>query len=396
MAPRPVHVGKFFPPPHAGVEAHVDTLLRSMIGRAEPTLVAGLTPGRSLAGEALPYRAVPVPAFGRIASVTVSPGVVGAVQAQLRSGRANLLHIHAPNPWGDWAALAVAPTVPVVLSWHSDIVRQKKLLALYRGVQRRVLRRVDRIIVFTPMHYSSSEQLHQLDVADKVEIVPMGIDTSRFDVVARAPLPETLERFVAGKTLVLTIGRHVYYKGYEQLIDAFASVDPKAALVMVGAGPLTTALQQRIDANGLGARVRLVGEVGDATLISLLHRCDVFTLPSIEPSEAFGIAAAEAMACGKPTVVCELGNGVNFLNQAGRTSLVVPPRDVPALSAAIDRLVSDQSLRRELGERGRRRIRDEFSLEIMAERTLRIYESLLHQRGSARSSASRPALADTP
>jgi len=111
-------------------------------------------------------------------------------------------------------------------------------------------------------------------------------------------------------------------------------------------------------------------------LVAAYHVCDLFTLPSIEPSEAFGLASAEAMACGKPTVVCELNNGVNHLNQAGLTSLTVPPRDVPALADALDTLLLDGALRERMGHAARRWVHEQFSLEAMRDRTIGVYRSL--------------------
>ena len=118
------------------------------------------------------------------------------------------------------------------------------------------------------------------------------------------------------------------------------------------------------------------GEVDESTLVRAVHRCDVFCLPSIEPSEAFGIASAEAMACAKPTVVCELGNGVNYLNRDGVTGITVPPRDPSALAHALDMLVRDDPLRLAMGAAAREWVREQFSVETMKQRTLALYRTL--------------------
>jgi len=375
---RPLHIGKFVPPPYAGVEAHVDTLLRCLPPEVQATLLAADSPAGLAAHQGLPYRLLTARAYGKLASATLSPGVLSLARQELSSGRCNLLHIHAPNPWGDFAALACAREVPVVMSWHSDIVRQRQLIKVYQYVQRRVLRRADRIIVFTPKHYDSSAQLHQLEVASKIAYVPMGIDFDGLDPVhADAAMTVRLQAWAAGRPLLLTVGRHVSYKGYEQLLAAMARLRSEAVLVMVGAGVLTPSLRQRARELGLTQRVLFLGEVERAALVAALHACDVFTLPSIAPSEAFGIASAEAMACGKPTVVCELGNGVNYLNRAGETSLVVPPREVPALADALDTLALDAGLRLRMGRDARAWVRGEFSLEAMKQGTLAVYRSLL-------------------
>nr|WP_269129453.1 glycosyltransferase [Ramlibacter alkalitolerans] len=373
-----MHIAKFVPPPYAGVEAHADTLLRALLPEVQGTLVAGESPAGRSHVEPAPYRMIQARAFGRLASVTLSPGVLQHARAELRSGRCNLLHVHAPNPWGDLAALACGRDVPVVMTWHSDIVRQRLLLKAYRPIQRRAVLRADRIVVFTPNHYASSEQLHQVDVAAKVVQVPIGIDFDRLDPAgADAQLRERLQAFSRGRPLALTVGRHVYYKGYGYLLSAMARVRSEAVLVMIGAGALTQELVRQVDELGLRERVLFLGEVGNAQLTAAMHACDFFCLPSIEPSEAFGIASAEAMSCGKPTIVCELGNGVNYLNRAGVTSLTVPPRDVAALADAIDTLASDAGLRARMGAAAVRWAHDEFSVAAMKRGMTALYRSLL-------------------
>jgi rhamnosyl/mannosyltransferase len=148
-------------------------------------------------------------------------------------------------------------------------------------------------------------------------------------------------------------------------------------LVMIGSGVLTPELAQQVKEQRLQDRVLMMGEVDNADLVAALHRCDVFTLPSIEPSEAFGIASAEAMACGKPTVVCELGNGVNHLNQDQITSLTVPPRDASALADALDQLLQNNALRATMGAAAHKWAMEQFSAQAMALGTEKLYQSLL-------------------
>lgn len=378
--PAPLHVGKVIPPPYAGIEAHIDTLLRSLSGHVDATLVA--TRGRNLTtsrdDSPVPYRVMPVSAMGKLASVQLSPGILTTVRGELNAGRANLLHLHAPNPWGDLAAMTARKDLPVVMTWHSDIVRQKRLMLLYGRMQRRVLDRVDRVIVFTPKHYESSSQLRQAGITHKITSIPLGLDFDRLHHhLPDLALLDEIGRWQAGRPLILTVGRHIYYKGYAHLLDAMAALDSDAVLAMVGTGPLSDELQAQAQALGLAERVRMLGEVDNRALVSLFHHCDLFTLPSIEPSEAFGIATAEAMACGKPTVVCELGNGVNYLTRHGETGLAVTPRDSAALARALDELIRDDALRSKMGNAAQQWVRSEFSMDKMRDSTLALYRSLL-------------------
>jgi glycosyltransferase involved in cell wall biosynthesis len=375
----PLHFGKLLPPPFAGVEAHIDQLLRALQPEVQGTLLACSADSEpAIRQRGLPYRTLVKRFHGRIASAPVAPGMMLEVQRELSSGRSNLLHLHAPNPMGDVSGLLFGTKAPLVLSWHSDIVKQRALLRLYGPVQRSVIDRADAIIVFTPAHYEHSLQLKRPGVERKLHVVPMGFDFSRLAADhADAAMTAQLARFADGRPMLLSVGRHVYYKGYEFLLSAFAKLRQDAVLVMVGTGPLGQVLRSQAESLGVQHRIWFTGEVTESELVSAYRSCDVFTLPSVEPSEAFGMASAEAMACGKPTVVCDLGNGVNYLNQKGRTSLTVAPRDVRALAEALQTLIEDATLRKSMGEEANRWVRSTFSADAMRAAHIDLYRRLL-------------------
>ncbi len=373
---RPLIVAKFTTPPYGGVETHVDTLARALLPEVEATVIAA-SPGASDVRADKAYRVVTARSYGTIASTTMSPGVLFRALGLLRSGRANLLHLHAPNPWGDLIAL-MAPDVPLVVTWHSDIVSQAGLLPAYRHVQRAVIRRATHILVTSPGFDATSDQLRHADATCKAEYCPLGIDVSMLDGAALdASTDDRIRTFAAGRPLALAVGRHVAYKGYDDLVDAMALTRTAACLVMIGSGPLTASLRERIAAHGLAGRILLLGSVGGDALTTAFRAADFFVMPSRLPSEAFGIASAEAMCFGLPTVVCELGNGVSFLNRHGVTSLVVPPGDPGQLALAIDAFAADPAMRLAYGERARAWVRSEFSVARMKDRMLDVYATAM-------------------
>jgi rhamnosyl/mannosyltransferase len=128
---------------------------------------------------------------------------------------------------------------------------------------------------------------------------------------------------------------------------------------------------------GVEARVQFVGEVRDEELPAYYAASDIFVLPASERSEAFGAVQLEAMAAGKPVVCTELGTGTSFVNRDGETGFVVPARDPDALAAALARLMDDAALRARLGAAGRARVRQEFTLENMVARVMRVYDQVL-------------------
>jgi len=243
---------------------------------------------------------------------------------------------------------------------------------LYRPFLRRVLRRASRIVVSSPNLMEHAAELQ--DFRDKCVVIPFGIDVDRLkptavidgkaaDIAARFPRPR-----------VLFVGRLVEYKGVEYLIRAMEQVD--ASALIVGDGPLRNSLE--VLANGTNAkdRIHFPGHLSDDEVIAHLRACDVFVLPSITRAETFGIVQLEAMACGKPVVSTDLPSGVPWVNQHRQTGLVVPPADAVALRAALDALLGDEPLRRELGEAGRRRVEQEFTRAAMAARLTAFYRTL--------------------
>ena len=158
--------------------------------------------------------------------------------------------------------------------------------------------------------------------------------------------------------------------------------------MIIGEGPLRKPLERLIRQLGLTHRVFLLGRV--SAVESYYHACDVFVLPSVARSEAFGIVQIEAMACGKPVVNTRLDSGVPFVSVDGVTGLTVPPADATALARAINRLLNDDALRSSLGKAARERAYREFSLDRMAARTLEVYHAV-----SGFTAAPHPLVAST-
>ena len=205
-------------------------------------------------------------------------------------------------------------------------------------------------------------------------MAPYGVDLNRFTRTVGVAEREAALRRQYGGQIILATGRLVYYKGMQYLVEAMRDV-PRAHLVIVGRGPLLAKLEQTAAA-GRG-NVSFVPHLPEEDLVAINYAQENVGLPSVEPSEAFGIVQLEAMACGKPVIPTDLSTGVTYVNQDGVTGLVVPRRDPHALAAAINRLLDDPVYARGLGEAARRRVQSEFALETMVNRVARLYEDLL-------------------
>lgn len=365
--------GRYADDNFGGLERYVFELARGLQRDVHYTNIVarrGGAPDLQMVGETVYARP-----WGNLAGTPVCPTMPW--HALTRHGRApfDLVHLQFPaDPMAHLSTSLLPRRVKRVISWHSDIIRQQRLLALYRPLLDRLVRSADAIIAATPAHISSSEQLSAVRDRNLVHVVPYGFDLSRFR--QRPALADELRRRYGGGFLVFALGRHVYYKGFEFLIRALAAM-PEAALVLGGQGPLTQDLARIAREAGVASRVHFVGRVPEADLPAWYHACDAFCLPSVELAEGFGIVQIEAMASGRPVVCCELHNGVTWVNQDGITGLVVPPADPAALAAALARLMREPALRARLGEQGRTRAFGVFTLEAMARGTLSVYRAVL-------------------
>jgi glycosyltransferase involved in cell wall biosynthesis len=310
--------------------------------------------------------------------VPVSPGLLLMARRLWQENGYEIAHLHFPDPLAHLAASFLPADARIVITWHSDIVRQRHFMGIYQPWLDRIIERADAIIAATPVHFSTSTQLRKVRDHGKFQVIPYGLDYRIFD---RTPQLDArvaeIRRRHAGRPLVFSVGRHVYYKGFEYLVRAATMMD--AHVLIGGSGPLQARNVDEVHRCGAEDRVTMLGRIADDELAAYYHACDVFCMPSVERSEAFGLVQLEAMACGKPVVCCDLGNGVTFVNRHEETGLVVPPRDPVALASAIQRLVHDPQLSSRLGDAGRRRARADFPVDRMVEQHLSLYTRLSRQ-----------------
>lgn len=359
-----LHVGKFYPPHQGGMESHLELLCRMTKGEVDVEVLVSADGPRTVRET---MDGVPVTRIGTrltFSSASFNPGMA----REIRRARADVVHFHHPNPTAAISYLAARPGGRLVVTYHSDIVRQKVLGALVSPVTNALLRRADAVIASSPQYASSSPVLRRF--ADRVRALPFGIDAEEFQRVDAGEVAAI--RSMHGTRIIFAAGRLVYYKGFDVLIRAMRAVD--ARLLVAGNGPMADELRALAASLGVEDRVTMLGPVPD--LRPFYHAADVFALPAVARSEAFGIVQMEAMACGVPVVNTSLDTGVPFVSPDGVTGLTVPPGDADALAAALSALLDDAALRRRMGEAGRARIAGELSAEQMAARTLALYREV--------------------
>jgi rhamnosyl/mannosyltransferase len=367
---RVLHVGKFYPPHRGGMESHVETLCRELKAEVDVEVLVSAD-GRRTVRETVD--GVPVTRIGTLAtlaSASVNPGMARAI----RRARADVVHFHHPNPTGVLSYLASGRRGPLVVTYHSDIVRQRVLGAVFTPVLHRFLRGAHAVLASSPDYARSSPVLRAH--AGRVRIVPFGIRAEDFDKADAGEVARLRARY--GPKIVLAVGRLVYYKGFDYLIRAMSAVD--ARLVILGDGPLRGPLESLAREAGVADRVAFAGSVPDTA--PYYHAADVFALPAVARSEAFGLVQLEAMAAGLPVVNTRIDSGVPFVSRDGETGITVPPGDVQALAGALGHLLGAAEVRRRLGAAARERVRREFSLRRMAGETLAIYREAAAARPS--------------
>lgn len=265
---------------------------------------------------------------------------------------ADVVEIHMPFPLADLALMLSGFKGRVVIAWHSDIVKQKKLLSLLKPLIKKTLQRADCIIVATKGHINGSDWLPEY--REKCWVIPYGITPEEYLAIERKPvLTELLHDKNSVK--VFFTGRLVYYKGVDVLLKAFRLTEG-CELFIAGTGELEAQLKAYTKENGIEEKVHFLGFLPDETLRQAYADCDIFVLPSVFKSEAFGIVQLEAMVYSKPVINTKLPSGVPYVSIHSETGLSVPPSDVEALSGAIMRLAQNKELRSEYGKNAAERV----------------------------------------
>jgi rhamnosyl/mannosyltransferase len=367
---RVVHIFKdYYPPTTGGIEQHMQVLGAGLARHIDVTVLVPSRSRRRIEERRDGVRVIRVPEFGRYFSAPLCP----SMPAELRRLAPDLVHLHFPNPTGDLAYLLSGCRAPVVMTYHADVIRRSFLLWPYRPVFGLLAPHIRRFIATSREYLDSSAFL--APYRDRCMVVPFGIDLDGFALrLGEVDQVQALRRR-HGERIILFLGVLRYYKGLDVLIRAMARVTGR--LLIAGRGPQRTALEGLTRELGLADRITFLGEVSESERRLLLHACDVFVLPSIDRSEAFGIAQLEAMACGKPVVSSDLPTGVRLVIRDGVSGTLVPPGDPDAVAGALNELLEDDQLRAGLGKAARLRVEQEFTAERMIARTLDLYDEAL-------------------
>jgi rhamnosyl/mannosyltransferase len=305
--------------------------------------------------------------FGNIKSMPICP----SLPWHLAQAKTDLIHMHMPNPAAAFAYIVNRCRIPLVLTHHSDTIGRANIRWLSDPFVQQAMRRASRIIVTTRRYAETSPELKSH--LDKIEVVPCGIDPSKYEHADSAAVQKIRSRY--GPRFVVAIGRLVPFKGLDFLIRAIKGVPGN--LLIAGDGPLRGQLEALAEKHRVSRQVFFAGKVDNSQIVDYLSAADIFVMPSVSRAESFGIVQLEAMASGLPVINTSIDSGVPEISIDGQTGLTVRPGDVPALSEAVRFLLDNDAIRRQFGKAARARVRTQYSASLMYTRTMRVYEDAM-------------------
>ena len=375
-------VNSFYPPWRGGAETHVYNLAKQLKKRGhEITIICGDAPlqaGTEIDNGIKVHRL-------RIVGRMYGTPVIPKLPLELASQDSQIIHANFPSPLNAYFVSVASRlrSIPAVLTWHNDLppvtsTARVLVLAHDRLVLPLYLPQF-RYIVATSEIYSQTSAILS-NQRNRVVVIPNGVDTERFSpriqgdgVRARLSLRKS--------SVVLFVGaltRWHRYKGLDTLMRSIAllkSTLSQLKLVVVGGGELATEYLQLARQLGICDRVVFAGNVHDDELPAYYACSDVLVLPSKDRSEGFGLTILEANATGKPAIGTKVG-GIPDAIRDGYNGLLVPPNDAKALADAICKVVTNDSLLKQMGKNGRI-FAEQHDWSTIAERTENLYKRAL-------------------
>ena len=389
---RIVHLSKYYPPDRGGIESYIQTIARSQskLGADVQVLcVNSLNPQGVPTERTQTIRemdgGVQVIRVGRLASLMrfdFCPGLLQELYRLTQSPR-TIVHVHAPNPTmlvALSALILLKGTVPIVVTHHSDIIKQKKLKYFLRPIEHFVYQKSLLILATTPNYIEGSDLLKGF--VDKLNYTPLILELDKYYYPSTQSLSfAQFLRDTFGDTIWLSVGRLVYYKGLHVAIQALTQLP--GVLVIIGSGPLEKELKSLAHRLQLTERVIWLGNVTEDELIGAYKAATALLFPSNARSEAFGLVQVEAMASSCPVINTDiLFSGVSWVCRHEQEALTVPINDPQSLAEAARRLLAEEGLRQRLAEAGRKRSQD-FSYVLHTKRLFKFYDGVLAKLANA-------------
>ena len=282
----------------------------------------------------------------------------------------DVVHYHFPWPFADLLEMIAGGNKPYIVTYHSDIVRQKILGKYYRPLMNRFLGNAARVVATSQNYFASSPVLSHY--SDKVDTIPLGINEDSYPTIDDTTVDSVRKQY--GENFFLFVGVFRYYKGLHILLEAIKGANYK--VIIAGSGPVEQELKAQMKALGL-TNVISPGFISDQEKVALLKLCRAVVFPSYLRSEAFGMTLVEGAMMGKPMISTEVGTGTSYVNIDKETGLVVSPGSVKELREAMDYLYYHPQEAEAMGANARRRFENYFTGDIIGQQYAQLYQQVV-------------------
>jgi len=287
--------------------------------------------------------------------------------------QSDVVHYQFPWPFEDVLHAVIRPQIPAVMTYQSDVVRQKFLGTMYAPLMWHTLKSMSVIVATSPAYARTSPVLSHPSICGKVRVIPNGIVEESYSKEADEGVFERIG-MDRSEPYFLFIGVLRYYKGLHTLVQAANSVD--ATIVIAGSGPEDGALKELLTQTG-ARNVVFAGQITEPEKVALLRSCLALVLPSHLRSEAFGMVLVEAAMFGKPQISCEIGTGTSFVNFHEETGIVVPPEAPDDLAQAMNQMLREPSTAASMGLAARARYERLFSGDALGKAYADMYRDVV-------------------
>ena len=355
-----LHISKFYYPYFGGIEDVVYNIVNELREQFEQRVIC-FNHERTGTIRTLDngVEIVRVNAPVIVASQPISFSYIHQLRKEIRSFRPDVIHVHFPNPLvAFYLSLMPMRHTKLIIHWHADVIGKNFLYNLYKPIEHKLLKRADAIITTSKQYIERSAPLQAFK--DKIHILPNIVNEEKMRLaVGEEAEVQAIQKRYEEKKIVLFIGRHVEYKGIPLLIRAARFLDDDCVVLIGGTGELTQTLKQK--AQAMQDKIFFLGRLPSQEMKYFMHAASVFAFPSIDRREAFGVVLAEALYCGTPAVSFRIaGSGTTWVNQNGKTGIVVETMDAKKYAEAINTLLRDDKLRKQYGQNAEEWVRANF------------------------------------
>lgn len=366
-----LQLGKFYPPDVGGIEVVIEDFTESLNNRNIHCDVLCSNSKLKYQEDKLPCGAniFRCASFGKLASTSIAPQMIFKLRKIINNY--DVIHLHLPDPMANLALiLSNYKNKIIILHWHSDIIKQKYLLKFYCPFQFKLLKIANAIITTSQKYIYESSFLRPF--INKCQCIPIGIDKKN---LMKGNISKNIIPFPKNKKVIFSLGRFGKNKGFEYLIKSAKYLSDDYIVCIGGSGDekLKRKFLEIIKSNNLENKVLLLGKITRNDLKYYYTNCHIFVLPSIQ--ESYGIVLVEAMSFKKPIICTKLHpSGNDWINQDGKTGLVVKKADPKAIADAIYKIELNYDF---FAQNAYNRYFDEFNQNKMIDRIINLYKKLL-------------------